>query len=231
MKARIIARYLMLLQLGVAAHVCAAPMKNYTIDFPEHILRYSLPQEIADKMEPWVQEKQRSQFSPTDKSFVTSGYRQIAGTLYDFNGPFWVGAYGSLKFYFIVRKRSPDSHGDITNLDGLDRYIHWLMNDGNPAHIFKYDRVMLGGSQWIRRLRDNLSEPILAPGEQREEFEIISIPIDNDMFLDVTFIMMEWVPGKAMKWKQKAEELRDAIKATIVLEPKKPTDAAKRVMP
>jgi hypothetical protein len=220
MKASILARYLVLLQLGVAAHACAEPMKNYTIDFPEHILRYSLPREIADKMEPWVQEKQLSQFSPTDKNFVANGYQEIAGTLHDFNGPFWVGAYGSLKFYFIVRKRSPDYHGDITNLDGLDRYIHWLMNDGNPAHIFKYDRVMLGGSQWIRRLQDNFSDLTVADGWQRQELEIISIPIDNDMFLDVSFIVMEWVPGSAKKWKQKAEELRDAIKATIVLEPK-----------
>ena len=56
-----------------------------------------------------------------------------------------------------------------------------------------------------------------------EELEIFSLPLDNDMFLDVGFNVMQWEGGrgKDKKWKAKAESMREAIKATIVSEPKK----------
>jgi hypothetical protein len=221
MKSTILARYLALLQLVVAVHAYADSMKNYTIGFPEHILRYSLPREIADKIEPLVQEKQLSQFSPADKNFVAHSYLEIAGTLHDFNGPFWVGAYGSLKFDFIVQKRSQKFTGQINTLDGLDKYIRWWTNDGSPSHSFSFGRVLVGGSEWLSRSQNNFSDSIIPSGSQRKELEIISIPIDNDMFLDIGFSIVEWVPDSAKKWKKKAERLRETIQSTIALEPKK----------
>ena len=217
----VLGKHFALLQLGVAAHAFADPLKNYTIDFPEHILRYSLPREIADKIEPLVQEKQLSQFSPSDKNFIAHGYLEIAGTLHDFNGPFWVGAYGSLKFDFIVQKRVHEFKGEIKTLDGLDKYIRWWANDGNPSHSFNFRRVVVGGSEWLSRSQNNFSGSIITTGSESKELEIISIPIDNEMFLDVGFSIMEWVPDSAKKWKQNAERLRDTIKSTVALEPKR----------
>ena len=47
-----------------------------------------------------------------------------------------------------------------------------------------------------------------------------SCPIDETMFLDVGFWITETVPGSAAKWKPKVEAFREAIKATITLQPK-----------
>lgn len=203
--------------ITVAMQAAAKPtMRAYSIDLPGHVLRFSLPEEIALGMTPNEVEKR---FDPLDPAYFRNGFREIAGTMYDFKGPFWVGAYGSLKFDFSVMRRKSEYQGDITTIETLDGYVRWWINIGKHAKAFTFDRNALNGKPAVRRWWNTFAEPRVP---ESEHLEIFSLPLDEEMFLDVGFNIMEWKGGrgKAAKWKAKAEEMREAIKATIVLEPK-----------
>lgn len=197
----------------------AAPpsMKSYVIELPNHILRFSLPEEIAREMRP---EQVERRFDLHDASFVKNGFREIAGTLHDIKGLFWIGAYGSLKFHFMVQKRNPAFGGDITVVDGLEQYVRrWNETIEGRATGCTFSRASLNGMPAVRREWNTFGD---SSKREPEDFEIFSLPLNNEMFLDVGFNVRAWESGrgKESKWKAKAEALREAIKATVVLEPK-----------
>ena len=60
------------------------------------------------------------------------------------------------------------------------------------------------------------------PGKRSpDHFEVFSIPLDADIFLDFGFKVKAWQAGrgKESKWKPKAEALREAIKGSVVVDP------------
>jgi hypothetical protein len=57
-------------------------------------------------------------------------------------------------------------------------------------------------------------------GVNAADVQAFSFPIDKTCFPRVDFWISETVPGSAKKWKAKADALREAIKATVVLQPK-----------
>ena len=197
----------------IAMQAAAPEMRSYSIDLPHHVLRFSLPDEIANEMTPLQVEKR---FDPNERGVAEKGFRQIAGHLHDFKGPFWAGAYGSLKFHFMIQKRAADYQGDITTADGLDRYVHWWI--GNDTSKFVLSHATLNGAAATRREHNTFGDRDKA---EPEDLEIFSLVLDQDFFLDVGFNVMEWEGGrdKEGKWKVKAEALREAIKDTVLLEP------------
>jgi hypothetical protein len=58
-------------------------MRPYTIDLPHHVLRFSLPEEIAQQMAPLQVEKY---FAPTDAAYKRDGFRDIASKYYQIQG-------------------------------------------------------------------------------------------------------------------------------------------------
>lgn len=193
----------------------AAPvMQSYAIELPHHVLRFSLPEEIARDLSPREIE---ARFDPRDPSFVRNGFREIAGTMHDLNGPFWVGAYGSLKFHFMVQKRQAEFGGDITTVDGLENYVRqWNRTIEGRATGCIFSRTSLNGMRAVRREWDTFGDP---NKREPEYLEIFSLPLSDEMFLDVGFSVKAWEGGrgKESKWKAKAEALREAIKTSIVL--------------
>jgi hypothetical protein len=201
----------------VPARAAAPAMKSYTIDLPNHILRFSLPEEIVQGELPF---KVVDPFDPQDPSFIKNGFYEIVGALYDVKGPFWVGAYGSLELHFIVQKRNAAIGGDITTIEGLERYVpQWVERVHGRSEKRTFSRASLHGMATIERAESTFGDTTeLEP----EEMEIFSLPLDEEMFLDVGFTVMGWEGGhgKEAKWKPKAEAMREKIKATVVLEPK-----------
>ncbi|MGC4074982.1 MAG: hypothetical protein QM760_21285 [Nibricoccus sp.] len=220
MQNRIIS-FLGLLLIGVVTLQAAAPaMRFYAIELPQHVLRFSVPEEIARTLSPLEIE---SRFDPQDSSFLKNGFRQVAGAMYDFNGPFWVGAYGSLKFHFMVQKKMAGYDGDITTVEGLDRYVHsWNATIRTRATGCVFSQASLNGLATVRREWNTFGD---ATKRQPQYLEIFSLPLEDDIFLDVGFNVMGWEGGlgKERKWKAKAEALRELIKASVVLEPKRST--------
>lgn len=201
-----------IMAIGMQAATKSA-MRSYTIDLPSHVLRFSLPEEIARTMTPREVERR---FDPLDPTYFRNGFREIAGTLYEFKGPFWVGTIGSLKFHFMVQRRMAEYQGEIITIEGLDRYVHWWNGkiEGRATGCV-FSRTTLNGMPAVRREWDSFGNPNKL---QPENLEIFSLPLDERMFLDVGFNIREWVSGRTDKWKKKAEEMCEAIKATIVLE-------------
>jgi hypothetical protein len=203
------------LSATVALHASAPSANSYAIDLQGYVLHFSLPEEMADAIPPW---KLVQTFDPADRDYLSAGFLQVAAGLYELKGPFWVGTRGSLGLNVTVQRRSRDYTGAIDTLDGLERYLRWWMRSGNHVEVFSFENSMLGG-KCVRRWCDTFDAPPVRSGE-REELEIYSVPLGGDEFLDIGFDITESIPGTAEKWKKKAEELRDAIKATVVLEPK-----------
>jgi hypothetical protein len=122
--------------VGLASSVAsllsaAAPiMRPYTIDLPHHILRFSLPEEIAQQMGRLQIDKS---FDLTDAAYRRNGFRDLASKYYPIRGPFWVGAYGALRFDFTVVRRVAEYKEDITTVDGLERYVRWWIG-GMPEN-------------------------------------------------------------------------------------------------
>jgi hypothetical protein len=214
-----IATFLWLYFAMTAAMQASTPaMKSYTIDLPDYVLHFTLPEEMAKDIPPW---KLVQRFDSTDSSYLSNGFLEIVAGYHEFKGPFWVGAYGSLEFGFSVQKPLPEYQGEITTLDGLGCYIQWWTNKTNPTYGFKFDKGALNGTTWVRRWVNTFGSPLGSNLSELHEQEILSQPLNHEMFLEAYFNITESVAGSAKKWKQKADELRDAIKATIVLEPKK----------
>jgi hypothetical protein len=206
------------LAMTTAMHASTPTVKSYTIDLPHYMLHFALPEEMANAIPPW---KLVQRFDPEDSAYLSNGFLEVVAGYHDFKGPFWVGTYGSLEFGFIVQKRLPEFQGEITTLDGLGRYVQWWCNKTNPTYDFKFDKGTLNGMTCVRRRHNTFGSQPAPNTPELEELEIFSQPLDSETFLDMGFTITESVPGSAKKWKEKAEELRDAIKATIVLEPKK----------
>lgn len=205
--------FVCIMPVAMQAAAQKSNMRDYAIDLPGHVLRFSLPEEIAMKMSPYAVEPK---FNPLDPAYFRNGFRQVAGTLHEFKGPFWVGTIGSLKFHFMVQRREREYQDEIITIDGLDRYVRWKISIGNDAVGCVFSREMLNGRPAVRRewnTFDNPNEP------QPENLEIFSLPLNSDMFLDAGFQIRQWVLGRD-SWKQKAKEMKEAIKATIVLEAK-----------
>ena len=191
-------------------------MKPYAIDLPNHVLRFSLPEEIVRGDLP-VTLVQR--FEPRDASFVKNGFYEMFAMLYDIKGPFWVGAYGSLKIHLMVQKKLPEYESETATIEKLERYVHWKISRGNDAQGCVISRSSLNGAPSVRRQWNTFGDP---RKREPEDLEIFSLPLNDELFLDVGFNVKAWEGGRGKegKWKAKAEALREAIKATIVLEPK-----------
>jgi hypothetical protein len=208
---------------AIVAQAAPLPMRPYTIELPGQVLHFALPEEIARGMPPMKVEKR---FDLQDPSFVKNGFREVAGWLHQLNGPIWVGAYGCLKFHFMIQKRKPEYKGDITTVEGLDHYVHWWeLRTDNKSYNWVFSRSALNGAPAVRREWSTFGEP----GRREPEYqEIFSLPLDQEIFLDVGFNVREWEGGRLREgmWKAKAEALREAIKATVVLERRPPGDTA-----
>lgn len=198
-------------------------MRPYKIDLPRHVLRFSLPEEIAREMSPLQVARY---FDPNEPGVLEGGFRQLAGHLYDFKGPFWVGAYGSLKFHVMVQKKMPEYEDDISSIEGLDQYVRkWNRTIEGRATGCVFSQASLNGAPAVRRHWNTFVDP---SDREPEDLEIFSLPLDDGMFLDFGFNVMAWESGRKneRKWKSKAEALREAIKATIALEPRTRTPKA-----
>lgn len=191
-------------------------MRSYTIDLPHHVLRFSLPEEIAQHMGPRMIDKS---FDPsTNKTFQKDGFRDLVRMYYQLQGPVWVGAYGGLRFDFTVVRRVEESKEDITTVDGLERYVRWWIGGMPENRDFSFGQAELAGAKWVFRWRNTMG----GAGVNAADVQAFSFPIDQTSFLRIYFEITETVPGSAAKWKPKAEALREAIKATVVLQPKVP---------
>ena len=193
----------------------AAPsMRPYVIDLPNHTLRFSLPEEIAAKMSPLQADPK---FDPkTSKTYERDGFRGLASKYYQFQGPFWVGAYGALRFDFTVVRRKSDYRDGIATPHALARYVPWWMEQLKDADGYAFNQVRMAGALWAFRRKSTFGHV----NQGAEEVQGFSCPVDETMFLDVSFWITETMPGSAAKWKPQAEAFREAIKATIVLQPK-----------
>jgi hypothetical protein len=190
-------------------------MKAFEIELPEHVLRFSIPEEITRE---WPIKHTRW-FEPQSPSFERAGFYVVFEALHDVNGPFWLGAYGSLKIHVMVQRRKHEIAGDITTVDGLELYVPVLrMTSAGPQEQWTFSQASLNGLAALRGKYNTFGNT----GGHREHTEIFSLPLDAEMFLDIGFRVVDWGAGRRRerKWRPKAEAVREAIKATIVLEPK-----------
>jgi hypothetical protein len=193
----------------------APMMKHYAINLPGYVVRFSLPSEIARKLGPREIEEQ---FTPDDVSFRKNGFRLVAGTSYDLRGPFWGGAYGSLEFHCMVQQKLPQFSGNVETVEGLESYVRqWNSTIEGRATGCVFSRVSLNGMAAVRREWNRFGDP---KTREPDCLEIFSLPLNDELFLDVGFTIMAWEAGrgKEHKWKPKAEALRELIKSTILLE-------------
>ena len=205
--------------VATALSAAAPSMRPYVIDLPNHTLRFSLPEEIAAKMSPLQADPK---FDPkTSDTFDRDGFRLLASKYYQFQGPFWVGAYGALRFHFMVVRRKGEYSEEISADDGLNRYLQWWRAEIRSKEGYTVGQVELSNRRWVYQHGNTFGQVV----QGAEDMQLYSCPIDEAMFMDVVFSITETVPGSAAKWKPQAEAFREAIKATIVLQPEaaKPT--------
>ncbi len=150
--------------------------------------------------------RQINSFFDTSEPFE-NGYRPVTSTLYDFNGPIWVGARGSLGFYVFIQERSADYKGDITSAEGLQKYIaSWIPDYIKPA-LGGFGRVDVNGVAAVSRGGGSLQE-------------ILSFPLDQAMFLEFGLTITVWSGNLSAGWVKRAEAMREAIRSSIHLRPR-----------
>jgi hypothetical protein len=119
------------------------------VDLPNHTLRFSLPEEIARTMSPLQADPK---FDPkTSDTYARDGFRLVASKYYPFQGPFWVGAYGALRFHFTVVRREGVYREGITTPAALARYVPWWMERLKDAEGYTFSQVEMSSARWVTR--------------------------------------------------------------------------------
>jgi len=178
-------------------------VRSYRIYLPDHVLEFSLPEEVARELS---EGQVPDYFDPTEPNVFNRGFKPLLSALYDFNGPFWVGAKGSFEFYIFIQQRAPEFEGDISTIDGLEKYIEWwIPTVRNPARC-TFGQSVLNGNQILSRRFDDSKE-------------IISMPLDQGMFIEFGLTLMYWARG-SKGWVKKAHAMSDKIRASIMLKPR-----------
>src|SRR5688572_18163116 len=101
--------------------------------------------------------------------------------------------------------------GDIRTVEGLARYVpQWRETVGRRGPVRTFTIASLNGIPAVRRSWSTFGD---RGATEPEQSDIYSIPLDNEMFVDVGFRIRRWEGGrdKEAKWKPKAEAARDAI--------------------
>jgi hypothetical protein len=204
--------------------VSATPnMRDYAVDMPNHVLRFSLPDDVAEQM---LIRHVDNRFDPIDKIFQQDGFHVVVHKYLEFYAPVWSGPlggpsiYGGLRFEFSVVKRDSNYYsGDITSLDGLDRYVRQWIDHRESKKGFQFGRTTIMNKEWIYRWRNTI-DGALATGEREPtDVQAFYFPINEYMFLQIYFEITDYEPTKSQRWRRDAEAIRDEIKTTIVLEP------------
>ena len=94
------------------------------------------------------------------------------------------------------------------------------MTNGNQNYGFNFDRCSISGSTWVRRWKNTFNTPPTAEDPEIVDVEILGVPLDAGMFLEVSFRISETMAGSPRSWKVQATALREAIKATVIVEQK-----------
>jgi hypothetical protein len=190
----------------------ARKARPIVIELPGHILRFSVPSEMLPSKWPV---KYVPRFDPQNSNIRDGGFYGVFELLHDFDGPFWVGAYGSLKIAVsIVHKCTAATDIDVSTPEGIENCVR-AEEDSATYAVF---RATLNGIPAVLRSQDSFGEP--GPGVLKDT-QVFSLPLDAESYLNISFFVREWEGGraKAVRWKPKAEAMREAIKATVEMAP------------
>jgi hypothetical protein len=185
-------------------------MKQYTVALPNYVLGISLPAEIVHGDVP-IKHMQR--FDAQSPDFLKSGFDEVFAAMYDVKGPIWVGAYGSLILHVSVKRKEQEIGGGIESVDALTRYIEKWRKSFPPGAV---SRSSLNGIPAVKSVRSNAGETGRAPSS----VEIYSIPLNDEVFLEISFRVTQWDAGRSKqgKWRPKVDAAREFIESSIVLE-------------
>jgi hypothetical protein len=188
------------------------PMHSFSINLPNHNLRFALPETIVQDMHPFEME---SKLDPRDRTLSIDGFRDVARHGYEFKRALGFGTKGWFRFSFGVVKPLKDSNFDITTTDGLDEYIRWWLVQKGSSVGFQFDRSLQGGQIWLRREKNTFVHPASDGTGLGSHERIICVPLTKEMFFQASFLISESVPGSAKKWESRAEVFREAIEASL----------------
>lgn len=193
-------------------------MIPYSVDLPQHNLRFKLPKEIVARLSG---AQIHYEFNTKNPLYIKNGFYSVAEDIFFFNGPIWTGLYGDFRFDFMIVKKLSDLHGDILTINGLSEYLRWWLSKDGQQYNFNFENISISGSPWVRRWKDMLNQRDGGASGEAEDNEILSCPLDENMFLQVAFQIRDSHTTRSLKWREQAYLFREAIKATIVVEPKK----------
>ena len=192
--------------IGSAGNIVIAKSKpaNVTcsVDLPNHVLEYSLPEEVARQMSARMVDTHFDASEPFER-----GFRRITGTMVDFGGSFFTGPSGTFTFHVLVIERSAEYTGDISSAEGLKEYVSWWVPIRLRSEREHLGIVSINGTEAVSR---GLGTPL----------EILSFPLDQKMFLEFGLLIRWLRAGANAPWVKKAEAMRDSIRASIRLRPK-----------
>jgi len=174
-----------------------AAMKEFAVHFPNHLLKFALPEEMVS----WVPPAGVPDYFDPAEHLFTRGFQTLFTTMVDFNGPFWMGARGSLFVNSDVSQLEPEYRERVDSIEALEKYLGWWVRDERA--IWRINRIDLNGTPvLVRSAGDSL--------------QIVTMPLDENLFLQFS-LRIDHVAGKSSNWLKRAQSMRDAIKTSISL--------------
>lgn len=192
------------------------PMAESQITIGAKTLTIALPKTMVDGHAQWspVNKIDIEAVRGSDQEFIVILY-----TLLDVRGPFWKGARGTLKIHVFIVKRSKDNDRDLSSSRLLHETLELSEFSRKSGHPTTYDLTYgrLGDADTVVRKFSNFDDP---SSKEPEVKEIISIPWEYDMFLDIGFTVKCWSHGKrtAHRWMPEIEKHIKAIKDSIKID-------------
>jgi hypothetical protein len=213
MKMRLVLQFASIIILTlVEGRAGGANIQSFEITLPSHSILFSLPREITKLMR---QDQVERRFDPSDPIFIRKGFRDIARTYFQFNRPILGDEFGGILIELTIVKRISGFEGEINTANGLESYLVWWMAKKEPLYGFKYERRTILGALWLERSKKTLGLPHSSSDSGIVDVEALCAPLNNDMFFQASFCISESLPGNRSKWEKHANELRDAIEATL----------------
>lgn len=232
-------RRLAIILLAVLAALCAlsscalpyveAPLEQRIVRLVDQDIHLGLPPHHPGYTR-WV--RARSDFSFRHPFFETYGNCDVLQLSCDFEGPVWVGAWGTARTCVVFQRVDPRSGQKLRSMDDLLTYIQWQQRRLEPprprAQVCELTTV--NGFPAVRYFLDDMDNPQARDVEWSEN---LVFPVNEDLFVEIFLNVQEWERrgGSRERWLPQANALMARVRASIRLAPRADHDGVPGLVP
>lgn len=190
-------------------------MRDYQFNIGRHRLTCSIPLDFLSdlKTEPSHEAPSLRKGRPGEGASVEYFFH-----VHMFDGHFGVSNYASLSF--SVREIRVDAmyQAPVESLVQLKEFLKWHLRYSHDNQSYFFNIISISGSDWLKmELVQRASDDRLTV-RREDEGATFWYPIGDRRFLQISYTIREYIPGKSSRWLADAHAMRDQILDSVQLD-------------